>query len=143
MKRSWKERRGLVLSLWLRGVIASRQRYCSKTPLSIVITVNETLHRFQKKNANRYLDFLVGCNKFKSLFVIFQSILNCVFSFILTNRHGPLRGPTSSSCGGLRPRAFFALRAKKWLIMLFWPIFCNFLCPIVTLLTFSSNLSKF
>ena len=44
---------------------------------------------------------------------------------------------------GLRPRAFFALRAKKGLIMLFWPIFGNFLCPVVTLVTFSSNLSNF
>jgi hypothetical protein len=62
-----------------------------------------------------------------------------------TRRHGPLRGPTSSSCGGLRPSAdaFFALRAKKELIMLFWPIFGDFWCPVVTLVTFSSNLSNF
>ena len=35
-------------------------------------------------------------------------------AFINTRRYGPLRGPTSSSCGGLRPssEAFFALRAK-------------------------------
>ena len=47
---------------------------------------------------------------------------------IMTRRYGPLRGPTFSSCGGLRPsdKAFFALRAKKKLIK-----------------TFSSNLSKF
>ena len=32
-----------------------------------------------------------------------------------TRRYGPLRGPTSSSCGGLRPlaEAFFALSGKK------------------------------
>ena len=60
-----------------------------------------------------------------------------------TRRYSPLRGPTSSSCGGLRPRAFFALRAKKELSMLFWPIFGNFLCPVVTLVTFSSYLSNF
>ena len=30
-----------------------------------------------------------------------------------------------------------------WLIMLFWPIFGNFWCPVVTLVTFSSNLSTF
>ena len=29
------------------------------------------------------------------------------------------------------------------LIMLFWPIFGNFWCPVVTLVTFSSNLSNF
>ena len=40
-------------------------------------------------------------------------------------------------------KAFFALRAKKELIMLFWPIFGNFWCPVVTLVTFSSNLSNF
>ena len=62
-----------------------------------------------------------------------------------TRRYGPLRGPTSSSCGGLQPsaEAFFALRAKKKLIMLFWPIFGIFWCPVVTLVTFSSNLSNF
>ena len=39
----------------------------------------------------------------------------------VTKRYGPLRGPTSSSCGGLRPsaEACFALRAKKELFMLF------------------------
>ena len=46
---------------------------------------------------------------------------------------------------GLRPSAevFFALRAKKELIMLFWPIFGFFWCPVVTLVTFSSNLKNF
>ena len=64
---------------------------------------------------------------------------------ILTRRYSPLRGLTSSSCGGLRPsaEAFFALRAKRELIMLFWPIFGNFWCPVVTLITFSSNISNF
>ena len=48
-----------------------------------------------------------------------------VLESVKIRRYGPLRGPTSSSCGGLRPsaEAFFALRAKKELIMLFWPIF--------------------
>ena len=32
---------------------------------------------------------------------------------------------------GLRPRAVFALWAKKGLIMLFWHIFGNFLFPVV------------
>ena len=54
-----------------------------------------------------------------------------------TRRYGPLRGPTSSSCGWLWPlaEAFFALREKKELIMLFWPIFGIFWCPVVTLVT--------
>ena len=30
-----------------------------------------------------------------------------------TRRCGPLRGPSSSSCGGLRLRPFFALRKKR------------------------------
>ena len=33
--------------------------------------------------------------------------------------------------------------AKKELFMPFWPIFGNFWCPVVTLVTFSSNLSNF
>ena len=60
-----------------------------------------------------------------------------------TRRYGPLRGPTSSSSGGLKTlsEAFFALWAKKKeLIMLFWPYFGNFWCPVVTVVTFSSNL---
>ena len=39
--------------------------------------------------------------------------------------------------------AFFALRTKNEFIMLFGPIFGNFLCPVVTLVTFSSNISNF
>ena len=62
-----------------------------------------------------------------------------------TRRNGPLRGLTFSSCGGLWPsaQAFLALRTKKDLIMLFWPIFGNFWCPVVTLVTFSSNFGNF
>ena len=32
---------------------------------------------------------------------------------------------------------------RRQVIMLFWPIFDNFWCPVVTLVTFSSNLSNF
>ena len=65
--------------------------------------------------------------------------------FIPTRRYGPLRGPTSSSCGGLRPSAesFLTFGQKRELIMLFWTIFGNFWCPVVTLVTFSTNLSNF
>ena len=47
--------------------------------------------------------------------------------------------------GGLwpRPRIFLNLRAKKELSMLFWPIFGNCCCPVVTLVTFRINLSNF
>ena len=66
-------------------------------------------------------------------------------AIIGTRRYGPLRTPTSSSRGGLQPSAdaFFALRSKKEPIILFWPIFVNFWCPVVTLVTLSSNLSNF
>ena len=65
-------------------------------------------------------------------------------SITSTRRYGPLRGPTSSSCGGLRPstEGFFLLQ-KKILNLLFWPIFGNFLWPVVPLVTLSSNLSNF
>ena len=43
---------------------------------------------------------------------------------------------------GLRPRVFLPFGQKKNLIMLFWPIFGNFSCPVVTLVTFSSNLTQ-
>ena len=49
-----------------------------------------------------------------------------------TRRYGPLRGPTSSSCGGLWPSAeafYYAVLAHFW-------------CPVVTLVTFSSNISN-
>ena len=42
-----------------------------------------------------------------------------------TRRYGPLRRPTSSSCGGLR--------AEKELIKLCWPILGYFWCPVVNL----------
>ena len=43
---------------------------------------------------------------------------------------------------GLRPRLFLPLGPKKELFMLFWPIFGDFRCPVVTVVTFSSNLSN-
>ena len=73
------------------------------------------------------------------------NILLCTYVLNVTRRYGPLYGPTSSSCGGLWPlaEAFIALRAKKEVIMLFWPIFGIFLCPVLTLVTFSSNINNF
>ena len=43
---------------------------------------------------------------------------------------------------GLRPRAFFALRAKKGLIMLFWPILGHFWCPVVIFVTGCPSIPK-
>ena len=62
-----------------------------------------------------------------------------------TRRYGPLPGPTSSSCGGLRPsaEAFFTLRAKKELLTLFVPILGHFLCSVATSVMLSNNLSNF
>ena len=40
-------------------------------------------------------------------------------------------------------RRFFCPLGKKDIIMLFWPIFGNFWCPVVTFVTFSSNSSNF
>ena len=41
-------------------------------------------------------------------------------------------------------RGFFCpLGKKKAFFMLFWPIYGNFWCPVVTVVTFSSNLSNF
>ena len=44
---------------------------------------------------------------------------------------------------GLWPTLFVALWAKKEINMLFWTIFGNFWCPVVTLVTISSNISNF
>ena len=40
-------------------------------------------------------------------------------------------------------RGFFCPLGKKKLMMLFWPIFGNFWCPVVALVTFSCNRSNF
>ena len=73
-----------------------------------------------------------------------QLAVICV-PFKYTRRYSLLRGLTSSSCKGLRPpaEAFFALRAKKELYMLFWLTLGHFWCSVVTSVTFSSNLSNF
>ena len=49
---------------------------------------------------------------------------------------------TARYAGLLRPRLFLPFGQKKELIMLFWPIFDNCWCPVVTLVTFSSNISN-
>ena len=63
-----------------------------------------------------------------------------------TRRYGPLCGPSSSSCKGLRPwgEFFLVVRAKKNVFfMLLWPIFGLVWCPVVTFITFSSSLIFF
>ena len=44
-----------------------------------------------------------------------------LYSLFLTRRYGPLRGPTSSSCGGLRPRIFSGKKRAYYAVLaLFW-----------------------
>jgi hypothetical protein len=52
---------------------------------------------------------------------------------------GLLLAPAESF--GLRPRIFLPFGQKKELIIQFWPIFGIFWSPVITLLTFSSNIS--
>ena len=54
----------------------------------------------------------------KSLALRLSPVL-IVCHIIYTRRYGLLRGPTSSSCGGLQPCAKAFFWAKKELIMLF------------------------
>ena len=88
--------------------------------------------------SDMYGSFFVNCGSL-------TLIMPFVWYVIFTRRYDPLRGPTSSSCGGLQPlaKAFFALSAKKELSMMFWPILGDFWCPVVTVVTFSNNLSNF
>ena len=51
--------------------------------------------------------------------------------------------PAPAEGFGLQPRLFLAFGQKKCFFMLFWPIFGDFWCPVVTMVTFSSNLSNF
>ena len=66
--------------------------------------------------------------------------------FMTTKRCGPLRGPSSSSCGGLQPlaEAFFCPPGKKRSFYIcFGQHFGHFWRSVVTSVTFSSNLSNF
>ena len=101
-------------------------------PTGCFLGINTLSRRLTHKSQNKNqlsLWLLWSVEKlFEHLFVIVdQGWGKWCQSLYLTRRYGPLRGPTSSSCRGLRPRLFFALRAKKReLIMLFWPIFWQF-----------------
>ena len=79
--------------------------------------------------------FFIHINSFTHLV---SQICPTIEKYIDTRRYGPLRGPTSSSCGGLRPsaEAFFALRAKKKLTFAVLAHFWHFLVS-------SSNLGNF
>ena len=67
---------------------------------------------------------------------------NCELSG-LTRRYSPLRGLTSTSCGGLWPSAEGFFWAKKELLTLFVLMLGHFWCSVVTSVMFSSNLSNF
>ena len=79
---------------------------------------------------------MTDCPEFWPQKTIFTSLNDP--SLIATRRYSPLRGLTSSSCGGLRPtaEAFFALPAKK---RVFYAVFAYFR----PFLVFSSNFSNF
>ena len=64
---------------------------------------------------------------------------------ILTKRCGSLRGAyfLLLQRASVFVRGFCCPLGKKELIMLFWPFFGNFWCPVVTLVNFNSNLSNF
>ena len=63
---------------------------------------------------------------------------------IVTRRYGLLCGPTSSSCRGLWPRLRLNCPlGKKEPIMLVLPIIGHFWCSVVTLVTFTRNLTNF
>ena len=55
--------------------------------------------------------------------------------FSTTRRYGPLRGPTSSSCGGLRPRLFLPFGQKR----AYYAVLAHFWHFLVS----SSNLGNF
>ena len=88
---------------------------------------------FQKYEPKQQLNFQFLENRRD----IFSQVDNLIFNHLiiwrkkylfllqLTRRYGPLRGPTSSSCGRLRPstKAFFALWAKKRAYYAFLAIF--------------------
>ena len=56
----------------------------------------------------------------------------------------PLKQPCQPLENPVIPSSFtLEDTGKKKLIMLLWPIFGNFWCPVVTLVIFSSNLNNF
>ena len=117
------------------------QRLCQEIAIPYP---NQSSGLFGISGHSNFLDFLVSGNFGVASFIVhpeyseqtetaFQLVLfhvcSCTFMYLENTRsYSPLCGLTSSSCGGLWPsaKAFFALRAKKELIMLFWPIFGNF-----------------
>ena len=97
-------------------------------------------------------NFISGCirplkNQFRIIFCYINDYFVGLWSAIIFFKFSlDLHRPSSSSCGGLLPSAkvfFLSFWQKKELIMLCWPIFGNFWCPLVTSVTFSSNLSNF
>ena len=140
----------VVLCVFCRwGTPASTLRWGSSTVHSgdhrktITSTLKHNLYNNLYKIYQGDIWSLLHIKYFISINIVIVKTI--VIIITITRRYGQLRGPTSSSCGELRPlaKAFFALRAKKELIMLFWPIFGSFWCPVVTLVTFSSTLSNF
>ena len=89
--------------------------------------IHRATHGLQVETCNWLVRVTVQClNKLK-MFEILGYVEGDFTSFYkaILEDTGPLRGPTSSSCGGHRPLAqgfFCPSDKKKDLIMLFWPI---------------------
>ena len=72
-----------------------------------------------------------GCILFTTKGISLENLI----TFIITRRYGPLRGPSFSSCGGLRSRLFFQ---NKFFSPQFWAIFsvqyypvCVYVCVLI------------
>ena len=72
------------------------------------------------KSVNTYWNIL-NCSQFSHC-----PVFSKIQRFKFTKRYGPLRGPTSSSCGGLRPRLFLPFGQKKSLFCCFGPFLAIF-----------------
>ena len=76
--------------------------YASVFLILLVTSINVVIYKLSQ---------LKGENKASVLYTV--TIYGLLF--IDTRRYGPLRGPTSSSCEGLRPRLFLPFWQKKYL----------------------------
>ena len=99
---------------------------------------------WQRENFGGMPLFICPCLSVFTLAVIltyltFPFLLPCLFLLLL-----PILEDTARYAGLLLApvEGFFGGQRKKF-ILLFWPIFGNFWCPVVNLVTFCRNLSKF
>ena len=123
--------------LWYRCYYPHRSRdalspvcgiFCFKTFFSFMDAVLKLMFEYQavfchkcfKKNPNIWKLFLYSST------VPYSLLRKIYFLSIYTRRYGPLRGPTSRSCGGLRPSAKAFFLPKKSLLCCFGPFLAIF-----------------